>query len=97
MNTEFFMSINIEVEEKDKEEFLVLVEYLLKKIRESEQNISAYLLEDRNVPNTYMIWEIWKSEQAFQEHINAPYFQEYIPKIGRLYSKFKTTEMNQIV
>lgn len=97
MNTEFFLCLNIEIEEKDTEEFLVLTEFLSNKIRNSEENVSFQLLKDKNKPNTYIILEVWKNEESFQEHLNADYFKQYIPKIGRLYSKFKTTELTQIM
>ncbi|MGL5956350.1 MAG: putative quinol monooxygenase [Brevinema sp.] len=91
----YFFCIQIEIEEKDREEFFVLLEFLSTKIRQEDGNIEFRLLEDNHNPNKFIVWEIWENEKYVQEHLNTEHFQDYIPKLGKLYKKFKSSELIQ--
>ncbi|MGL4677001.1 MAG: putative quinol monooxygenase [Brevinema sp.] len=97
MDKPYFFCIQVEIDPKDRDEFFILVEFLSSKIRKTEGNIEFRLLEDLHNPNKFIVWEIWKSEKHVQEHQNSEYFQEYIPQIGKLYKKFHTLELTQIL
>ena len=50
--------------------------------RTEEGNISYVLHQDINNPMTYIIFEVWKSQEAIEIHNQTPHFRAFVEAVG---------------
>ena len=95
--TEKSFSISVKITPKDLEEFVILMEYFIIKVREEKGNIFYYVMKDCNEENRFIFWGLWQDDLSVQAHMNSAYFIKYVPQLGRLYEDFKVTELEKFL
>jgi len=91
------VSISIIIEPKYLEEFVVLIEYFIAKVRKEEGNIFYYVMVDRNEKNKFIFFGLWEDKKAIQTHTESDYFKNYVPQLGRMYKEFRVTELDRFL
>ena len=79
------------------EEFVVLMEYFVTKVREEEGNIFFHIVRNSNEEDKFMFLGLWKDAAAAQIHMDSEYFKNYVPQMGRMYEEFTVTELDKFL
>ncbi|MEK1829248.1 putative quinol monooxygenase [Priestia megaterium] len=72
------LQASMKVNPAKREEFLENVQELIKHSLQEEGNSNYQLFEDAFTPNTFMMIEEWKSEEAIQAHNKSAHFQSFV-------------------
>lgn len=73
----------LKIKEGKEQEFETVFKSLAEKVRANEPGNNFYELhKDRNDPQTYVVLEQYKDEEAVEAHRNSEHFKAAGPKLG---------------
>ena len=92
-------NISVKIAPEYLEEYIVIMEYFVSKIREEEGNIFYYVLLDhnRNEEGKFLYWGLWKDAEAVHTHMESQHFQIYVPQLGQMCENFTVTELDRFL
>ena len=90
-------SISVTMEPEYLEEFIVIMEYFVTKVREEEGNIFYHVMRNTNEENKFMFLGLWKDDAAAQVHMDSEYFKTYVPQMGRMFESFTQLELDKFL
>ena len=92
-------NISVKIALEYLEEYIVIMEYFVSKIREEEGNIFYYVLLDHNCneEGEFLYWGLWKDAEAVHIHMESKYFQTYVPQLGQMCERFTVIELDRFL
>ncbi len=99
LHKEIGYNISVEIAPKYLEEYIVIMEYFVTKIREEEGNIFYYVMSDHNqkAEGKFLYWGLWKDADAVQVHMESQYFHTYVPQLGQMCERFTVIELDRFL
>ncbi|MGB3401376.1 MAG: putative quinol monooxygenase [Microcoleaceae cyanobacterium] len=75
----------LNVKPEDRDTFLELATQTAKATNETEPGVNSYFFyEDQNTPNLFFFFEEWKTQAAFEAHLEQPHTQELTAKYAEI-------------
>lgn len=69
-------------DEANRTDLLKALHQVVDGTRQEEGNIAYVLHQDINDPMTYIIFEVWKSQEAINFHNETPHFKAFVEAVG---------------
>jgi quinol monooxygenase YgiN len=68
-------------------EYLKLINELIKETLKEDGNISYTLFKDRNNEGEFVLLEYWKDQESLDAHFKTAHFTSLVPQIAKLQKK----------
>jgi len=81
--------VNFSVNKDFEDDFLILAEAMLYKVRQESANIYYTLIKKREEECEYAFIGIWTDDQGLEDHFDSDHFRNFTPKIGEFLNRIK--------